>query len=68
MTYDLQLLQVGLTGSVDTPHRSAEGLGDVLDIIHRPLVMSEDNGASLSAKSTGSTCFISSKPTLITVQ
>jgi hypothetical protein len=30
--------------------------------------MSEDNGASLSAKSTGSTYIISSRSTLITVQ
>ena len=55
IAYDLQLLQISLSSSIDPPHGFSKGVGNVLNILHRPLVMSENDRASFSAKSTSST-------------
>lgn len=41
--YDLQLLQISLSSSIDPPHGFLEGVSNILNILHRPLVMSEND-------------------------
>jgi hypothetical protein len=41
--YNLQLLQIGLSSSIDPPHGFLEGISDILNILHRPLIMGEND-------------------------
>jgi hypothetical protein len=43
IAHDLKLLQIGLSSSIDPPHWLLEGISNVLNILHRPLIMSEDD-------------------------
>jgi len=41
--YNLQLLQISLSSSIDPPHGLFEGISNILNILHSPLIMGEDD-------------------------
>jgi len=41
--YDLQLLQISLSSSINPPHGLLEGISNILNILHSPLIMGEDD-------------------------